>query len=152
MTVLILLLLSHLGAREASYAGARIAGSPTLGKEISAIAWRESRHTRVGIHKGDSWASGTAYKRALAKGYISPLCPVWGPPKEYGVRGAHGLMSAYHLRYLPIPCLPPQVFDIPVVSAYAAAKKAQDICKRYGACTKQERHLIWRSVKAWRNR
>ena len=58
-------------------------------------------------------------------GWLDSWCP-WhvGPddPERFSVRGSFGLSAAYSLRFLG-PCLPPELLDIPVISAFAAARR-----------------------------
>jgi hypothetical protein len=103
--------------------------------ELLRICRRESRCRRVGIHDLDSWASHVAYTRAVGAGWLHPICQpeksrsaAPGSSREnrgrWSSRGSHGLMAAYHLRFLVVPCLPPEF------SAIAAAKKLNSICKK----------------------
>ena len=127
--------------------------------ELLRICRRESRCRRVGIHDLDSWASHVAYTRAVGAGWIDPACQpekslsaAPGSSREergrWSSRGSHGLMAAYHLRFLSVPCLPPEILDIPFFSAIAAAKKLNSICKK-DFLKRHPREVSWGSCD-WR--
>jgi hypothetical protein len=101
-------------------------GVPHMGPVVARIAARESRgDTRVKVHAGDSWASHRVWERAVAKGWLDPECQPYGDG-GWSTRGAHGLMAAYSLRFLPeLQCAGPEVLDHPAVSAIAAVRRAR---------------------------
>jgi len=103
------------------------AGIPEAAPALIEICHRESRCSRIGLHARDAWTSTRAYRRAVRAGKLHSWCQ---PPhhSDWGSRGAWGLMAAYHLDALGAPCLPPQVLDIPIVSAWVALDKLADTC------------------------
>ena len=114
---------------------------------LDRIALRECRGRPCGVHEADAWASDAAYRNAVRAGWLDPDGCVFHRDRTaiWSTRGAHGLFAAYHLRFLPIPCLPPWVLDIPIVSAFAAAAKARDLCERRGACSYRSTVTWWAS-------
>jgi len=98
---------------------------------IRRYAWRESRGQRVGIHDRDRGAARTMVVKARRRGWLQRWCPwhraAWGGSQgdveRLGVRGNFGLSYAYNARYLPVACFPPEWLDVPVVSAWVAARK-----------------------------
>lgn len=95
-----------LDARVASYVGALIAGEPELGPVLEHIARRESRLELVGVHPADLWM-----ERTLGEGYST--------------RGVHGCVAAFTLPHLGAWAWPyPWLLDVPLVSAFASAKRA----------------------------
>ena len=108
--------------------------APGLERELLAICHRESRCSkRISVHARDAHHTSRAYRKAIERGWLRGWCQ--GPGGGWSTRGAHGLMAAYHLRYLGIPCLPAAALDVPIFSAVAAARKAARLCKTRGACT-----------------
>lgn len=108
-----LLLRLALDVRLATLAGASLAGHPELGPVLVDVARRESRLELVGVHEGDS-------------GYSAALRPRGCSGQAgWSTRGAHGQMAAYALQYAPaaLRCSP-WVLDIPIVSAWLAARRA----------------------------
>ena len=151
MIILTILLLMLDPARSTSFAARAI--DARMEPELLRICRRESRCRRVGIHDLDSWASHVAYTRAERAGWLNHTCQ---PEKtrsaapgssrdsrgRWSSRGSHGLMAAYHLRFLVVPCLPPEILDIPFFSAIAAAKKLNSICKK-GFSKRHKREISW---------
>lgn len=123
--------------------GAALAGEPQLSKELTRICRRESHCRLVGAHVGDLGAGPVMARKAKARGWLQPDC-VWhrGDATRFSTRGIHGISAAYSLRFVDV-CLPPEVLDIPLVSAYIAAKRSRFMCERHGACTRKERHRRW---------
>ncbi|HKY50821.1 MAG TPA: hypothetical protein VJP45_06155 [Candidatus Limnocylindria bacterium] len=107
-----------LDVRVASYLGAALAGEPEMGRCISTIAWRESRHELVSVHADDSWM-----QRSLGEGWST--------------RGAHGMVARFSLPgWWPWP----SVLDVPLVSAYVATRRARaPRCRQVLGCVR------WRS-------
>lgn len=124
----------------ASYVGAALAGHPELGHTLAAIAQRESSGAWVSIHPGDRWAARIAWRRALSRGWLSASCVWHSSPGGLSTRGAHGMIAAYSLHVLGPPCLPPVLLDIPIVSAFAATRRATS-----KACERAARCRSWRS-------
>lgn len=142
-----LLLALLLSPAQQTRLGAMLAGRGDLARELVSVCKRESSCRWVRVHRGDVWAGALAKAKALRVGWLSPWCPwTWLPAREYAVRGSHGLMAAYSMRFLG--CLPPHVLDIPLVSAFVAAKRATNQCERYGACDRSSRYAMAKG--AWR--
>ena len=111
---------------------------------------RESRCRPVARHKIDEHLSKVVWKNAVKRGYLDPQCqPYHG---GWSTRGSFGLMAAYHLKYLPFSgkCLPAEVFDIPLVSAYASMRKIENICKGNTRCTYDYVRDFWNG-RGYRN-
>jgi len=147
MIALLQLLLSIISIepRPAAEIVAAMFGQPEVANELQVICHRESRCKSIGIHERDRWAGKTMHRNAMRVGWLQSWCPWHQKPKDpdrFSVRGSFGLSAAYSLRFLA-PCLPPEVLDIPLVSAYAAAKRAIAQCERYGACTRAEHRSYW---------
>jgi hypothetical protein len=138
----------------ASMIAANIVGKPELADELHVVCKRESKCSRVGIHDGDRWAGKTMYRKAMQVGWLDAWCP-WhantDDPERFSVRGSFGLSAAYSLRFLA-PCLPPEVLDIPVVSAYAAAKRMLSQCEKHGACERKGYRRYWVGAKRYDRR
>ncbi|GEM_PF-2229327 len=143
MLITALLRLLLLDAKEASVVAANMVGEPKLANELIRICKRESSCRTIGVHDGDAWAGATMYRKALRVGWLSDTCPFHrGEPTRFSVRGAHGLSAAYSLRFLG-PCLPPEVLDVPILSALAAARRLQHQCDTYHACSYDGRRRFW---------
>lgn len=106
-----------LDPRIASYIGAALAGVPQHGHRLEAICIREAPHCQIrGIHQGDRWM-----ERRLGKGQST--------------RGAWGTVAAYTTRHLPAGLRDPRWLDVPLLGAYAAARRmASRQCRRTPAC------------------
>ena len=121
--------------------------APDDAPTLRAIAYRESRGRWLGRHKADErpqgWTGdgdqaarrvgGRAWARAVQAGILRPdRCPFHqrGDARDWSTRGAFGHVAAYAMPYLP--CLPPQVLDIPIVSALVAARRLA-VARRPGA-------------------
>ena len=107
-----------LDVRVASHIGAALAGEPDMGRCISTIAWRESKHELVGVHPGDAWMA-----RRLGDGWST--------------RGAHGMVARYSLpAWWPWPA----VLDVPLVSAVIATRRARTWqCRQTLGCVRWRR-------------
>lgn len=127
----------------ATVVGTLLAGEPRLARELLAICRRESHCRAVRAHVRDMQAGPIMFKKAMARGWLSEAC-IWhgGDRHRYSTRGVHGISAAYSLRFVGV-CLPPEALDIPLVSAYAAARRSRHMCERHGACTRHERHRRW---------
>jgi len=100
---------------------------PEIASGLIEICKRESRCKPIKIHAIDSWAASRVYDKQVSRGVLNPACQ--HKAQGWSTRGAFGLIAAYHMHYLPsIPCVPPQVFDVPLISAIVAAKKYERIC------------------------
>lgn len=107
---------------------AAVRGIPEAAPALIEICWRESRCRRVGLHPLDGWISRVAYPRAVRAGRLRPGCQP-PDPVAWASRGAWGLVAAYHVDHLGVPCLPPWILDVPAVSAWIAAGKLRRICR-----------------------
>lgn len=122
----------------------------------------------VGVHKGDTrtrtgrQVGRIVYERQKRWGKIDPSCPYYQPTGDrewydrWSTVGNHGLMYGYQRGYIGT-CFPMEWFDIPLVSALAAGRKARAICetlrKRKKKCTAEDLRIEWaqaRSAKARR--
>lgn len=138
----------------ATRAGAFLAGYPEFGDELVEICKRESPGhdcaVFVGIHPNNREEDvQAAYRKAISYKYLylHPQCPLHQAETtqdvmRFGVRGSHGLMAAYSVRYLG-PCVAPETLDHPLVSAYAATLRASSHCARSGECSVSERRTLW---------
>jgi hypothetical protein len=105
---------------------------------LAEIVHRESRGLRIRRHKADErppgytgngslaalWVGGRAWQKAVAVGDLDPERCRWhdrGDPRDWSTRGAFGHVAAYALKYLP--CSPPWVLDVPIVSAWVAVQR-----------------------------
>lgn len=107
-----------LDVRLACYLGALVAGEPELGPLLEHIAWRESRLELVGLHPEDAWM-----QRSLGDGWST--------------RGAHGMVAAYAWPHVPawLRWWGPSVLDVPLVSAFAGARRAAHWrCRAVAGC------------------
>ena len=108
-----------LSPRPSADLAARAWGVPS--GHLRAICYRESRCAWVGEHPGDRWLGPLAHAKAWRRGLL------WAPWQRFrggwGTRGPWGLISAYHAPW----GLPAQALDLPVVSAWIAARKLRRI-------------------------
>jgi hypothetical protein len=95
--------------------------------ELYRIARRESALRTVGAHTADSWAASTMWGRARDVGWISKDCP----SADTAVHGILGLSAPFHFRWLGLRCARPEIFDVPIVSAFAGARKHNARCWTY---------------------
>ena len=151
----ILLLLSStlpmMQPRDAIREACRIEGCPPgFERELTSISRRESRHQAVGVHKIDQWASELAWRRAMRVGWLDERCAYH--VKDHGgwaARGNFGLFAAYSLRYLDVLCVPAPIMDHPFIGATISIRKMKHVCKKYKACTEQERRWIWSGLSVF---
>jgi hypothetical protein len=123
--------------------GAWLAGEAELADELVEICERESHCRFVGAHVRDRPAGPAMLRAALRVGWLDPECPfVFGDGRRFSTRGVHGLSAAYSLRFLG-QCVPPELLDLPLFSAIAAARRSRNMCTRHRACTREERHRRW---------
>jgi hypothetical protein len=141
--VMALLLRMALDPVASSHLGPWLVGEPELAGELMAICRRESHCRWVGAHDKDASAGPSMRRNALRVGWLDPACP-WhhGDPRRFSTRGIHGMSAAYTLRFIGA-CVPPEVLDIPLVSATAAALRMQAQCRDHGACTRAARQRFW---------
>jgi hypothetical protein len=132
----------------ASLLGATLAGQPDFGPELVDICERESHCRLVGAHPGDRHAGSSMYRNAMRVGWLDSHCIFHrGDPQRFSTRGVHGMSAAYTLRWLG--CAPPEILDIPLVSAFAASLRAEHQCRKHGACTRIARHRQWVGPAKW---
>lgn len=89
------------------------------------ICRRESRCTYQAVHKVDSHLSRRVWGMAVRAKQIDPeQCSMheYGAGRRWSTRGAFGMMAAFSLKYLEV-CAPPEILDIPLVSAYIAVHR-----------------------------
>lgn len=121
------------------------------------------------IHRGDTlYRRGkrkgkqigeTIYNQQVRWGRVAEDCPFYDQPKDdplwlnnWTTRGNHGLMFGYNRKYIGT-CYPMEWFDIPLVSALAAARKAGAICRRIKTktgkkCTSVQVRIAWAQAKS----
>lgn len=128
-----LLLRAVFDPRVAAHVGAALAGHPELGAVLERVCDRESDCELVSIHRGDARWSTWAWRTAIRSGRIDPRCQ---PLHDgWSTRGAWGTMAAFTVVHTGLPCAPAWVLDIPLVGAFAAARRASHPdCNRYAAC------------------
>jgi hypothetical protein len=127
----------------ATVLGAWLAGEPELSRELLQICRRESHCRFIGEHPRDRDAGPAMRRGALRVGWLDAECPfVEGDGRRFSTRGIHGLSAAYSLRFLG-HCLPPELLDVPLFSAIAAARRSRNLCRRQRACTTEERRRHW---------
>ena len=129
-------------------------GDRQLQLSLDRTCWRESKCTRISTHAIDAWAGRRAYSAAVRRGLLDPdNCPFHRDRDAgWSTRGAHGLMAAYNLRFLPVSCLPAWTLDIPFASALAAGNKARWLCEQKGACTFPRIRSWWGTGRPPRSR
>ncbi|HET6585712.1 MAG TPA: hypothetical protein VFG69_19775 [Nannocystaceae bacterium] len=126
-----------------SVLAAGLVGQPELADELLAICRRESHCRFVRAHEADRWAGPRMYANAMRVGWLDSSCVFHrGAPARFSTRGVHGLSAAYSLRFLG-SCVPPEALDVPLLSALAAARRAESQCSHHGACTSAARHRMW---------
>lgn len=126
-----------------SAVAAVVVGQPELAPELVHICRRESHCRWIGAHATDAWAGTRMFRNAVRVGWLDPGCKFHrGARPRFSTRGVHGLSAAYSLRFIGT-CLPPEVLDVPLVSAIAAARRAREQCRRYAACTTETRRRMW---------
>ena len=86
------------------------------------------------MHEIDRHLSSIGWRGQVSLGHLDPECQPYRDG-QWATRGAWGLSAASHWNYLP-PCYPPEVLDIPIVSAWIAAQKYIALCDdtRAGWC------------------
>jgi hypothetical protein len=113
---------------------------------LAMIAHRESRGLWIRRHKADErprgwegngdlaahWVGARAWAKAVLVGDLDPARCRWhdrGDARDWSTRGAFGHVAAYALKYLP--CSPPWVLDVPVVSAWVAVQRLRVARRRH---------------------
>lgn len=113
------------------------------------ITWQETRGVALGVHVGDAHLTHRVWRQANRVGWLEPWCQ--GDGLGWSSRGAWGLMAAYHVRFLG-RCAPAWVFDVPLVSAYVAAKKIREHCAKPPA-RRHSRTARWMRFRpCWKHR
>ena len=152
--LLVILHLLTLNPRDATLVGATLAGWPEFAPELLSICKRESPGNAcarpVGLHGNDApRAVRRFYTKAVARGWLDPAAclehraETHEEMRRFGVRGSHGLAAAYTLRFLTGECLAPEALDTPLISAFAATRRAMAMCAQRGACTRGQRYAHW---------
>lgn len=112
-----------------------VTADPLDRETLLTIVHRESRGLRLRRHKADErppgwegngslaahWVGARAWSKAVQVGDLEPhRCPFHdrGDARDWSTRGAFGHVAAYAMPYLP--CSPPWVLDVPIVSAWVA--------------------------------
>jgi hypothetical protein len=99
-----------------------------LVNQLLQISWRESRQKRISVHTRDLAIAPRMYDQAVHVGWLSPQtcehhrAETRAEKRRFVVRGSWGLSGAYNLKYLT-SCHPPEILDIPAVSALVAVRK-----------------------------
>lgn len=131
---------------------AALVGEPSLAPELVAICRRESHCRPIGAHAIDRWAGPLMHRKAMRVGWLDAECPFHhGAPERYATRGAFGLSAAYSLRFIGA-CMPPEALDVPLISAIAAARRAQYQCEQHGACSPATRRRYWAGARRYDRR
>ena len=136
-----------------------VGAGPEAAAALEAVCERESRCQRVGLHPGDARWGWSSWGGMVQLGRLRPWCqPRGGPGRGYAgpspaprspaqprpgarwsTRGAFGLNTAvWGSRYLPI-CYWPELFDVPIVSAYVAMRLYTDRCPGMGWCPRHRK-------------
>ena len=126
MLSFLLLLASLLPPRPAAHVAAWAVGEPSIASALLAICHRESRCKPIRVHHGDDDGSRGAWLYQTRVGHLDPQCQPYGRG-GWATRGAWGLSAASHWQFLP-DCYQPQILDVPIVSAYVAARKYLSVC------------------------
>lgn len=102
-------------------------GRPGLADGLVEVCRRESRCLRIGPHKIDADLDPSdGYRGQVRLGHLRPWCQRYRE-NAWHTRGAFGLSAASHHAYL-FPCYPPEILDVPLVSAWVAARKMLARC------------------------
>lgn len=111
-----------------------IQGRSDLADDLHAICYRESRCRAIQVHEIDRHLSRNGWVGQVRLGHLNPKCQPY-EDGQWATRGAFGLSAASHWAYL-FPCYPPQILDIPLVSALVAVAKYEKQClkTRKGWC------------------
>lgn len=118
----------------------------------------------LGVHKGDAKYGKAIFERIQKR--LRPDCRYHDvEPEEVSTRGNHGLMWGYQVVHLGRGCIPTYAFDVPLLSAIAAGRKADYHCRQLKArglrCTRLRLRCAWgnaplrtqkcgRAIKRWR--
>lgn len=133
MTALAALLgtLVRLEPGTAAVIAAVLHGRPDLADDLRRVCERESRCQPIGVHEIDAHLSRGGWRGQVALGHLTAACQPAsagetrpGARDGWATRGAWGLSAASHWEYLP-DCYPPQILDVPIVSAWIAVQKLE---------------------------
>lgn len=105
-------------------------------------------------HPGDSAGGRARWKAAVAKGMLRPEeCPAHalGDAARWTSYGPFGVASAWTVSHLG-RCVGPEALDTPRAAAQAAVAWAGSLCRRYGACTCEDRTMWWVGPGVWADR
>lgn len=122
-----------------SYVAALAVGEPGLAVKLVRICRRESRCQPISIHTVDERKGWAAWRNAVRVGRLDPNRCIWhgrGSIGRWSTRGSWGTMAAYTVDYLA-DCYPPELLDVPIVGALAAARRLQGSRKRRGVTAVQ---------------
>jgi len=132
---------------------------PDLRLELRRICKRESWCNRWGMiadHTNDGWAGERMWKRAVAKGWLTPeTCGAHalGDPTHWTCRGLFGHSAAYAIRHIDpdtyLGCIGPDTLDDPYRAAEAAVAYTEHLCERLDACTCEDRTRWWAGPGVW---
>ena len=131
MSSFLLMLALALPPKPAAWIAALAVGRPDITPALVAVCRRESRCKPLGEHAIDAHMSRTSWGGQVQLGHLDPVCQPYGGG-GWATRGAWGLSAASHWRYLP-DCYTPEALDIPLVSAFVAARKYLRHCDRVPA-------------------
>jgi hypothetical protein len=116
-----------LRVRLATWVVCLVLGEPDLVKPLLEICERESRCQPIGVHNVDAHLSWRGYHGQVGLGHLDPDCQPY-EPRGWATRGPWGLSAASHWEYLP-RCYSPAALDVPIVSAWVAARAYQRRCR-----------------------
>lgn len=107
--------------RAAAYVAATVLGRPDIAPALVRVCRRESLCRPIGVHPGDAGRSLASWRSQVGLGHLDPRCQPYARG-QWSTRGPWGLNAADHWQYLP-RCYAPAVLDVPLVSAFVAARK-----------------------------
>lgn len=120
--------------RAAAYVAALLVGEPDLGPRLEAICERESKCTIIGAHPDDAGQSRAVWTAAARTGKLDPRCQPHRA-RAWSTRGSFGTMAAYTVVHLPGTCWQPEALDIPILAAFASARRMKaPACRRVRGC------------------
>jgi len=137
----------------AAFVVALLHGNPDVTDDLVSICYRESLCRPITVHQIDTANDPSdGWRGQVNLGHLRPACQPYRP-NVWATRGAFGLSAASHWRYLPA-CYPPEILDVPIVSAFVAYRKYTGVCQargiRRGWChvpSKRRRRGFWRTLR-----
>jgi len=91
------------------------------------ICHRESRCRALGIHARDAHLGRRAWENAVRVGILDPVNCAHHRRREnmaeWSTSGPFGMIRAYSMHYLPMPCVAPERLDLPFVAAFVAQRR-----------------------------